>query len=142
MQPEEFVDLFRKYLKSRGLHITQTRERIAWEAFQIPGHFDVPTLWAKFQGGQIAPATIYRTLELLSQAGLVRKLLFHERACYEASLGRPHHEHLICTRCGQVLEFSDGALEQRLAEIVEAHQFRPQSHQVIVSGLCSSCQKP
>jgi len=141
MQPEDFVQLFRKYLRSRELHITRTRERIAEEVFQMPGHFDVPDLWVKLRQDQIAPATIYRTLELLTEAGLVRKFFIRDRMCYEENLGRPHHEHLICSRCGQVVEFSDRALEERLAEIVEVHGFRHQSHQVVLAGLCSRCQQ-
>jgi Fur family ferric uptake transcriptional regulator len=140
MQAEQFVDLFRKYLRSRGLHITKARELIAKEAFQTPGHFDASTLWAKLRDERIAAATIYRTLELLTQAGLVRKLLFNDQACYEANLGRPHHEHLVCQGCARVVEFSDPLLEERLAEIVETHGFRPHSHQVMISGLCPACQ--
>lgn len=143
MQPEDFVALFRKYLKSQGLNVTQARERVAAEVFQTPGHLDIAALWLKLRGGEnpIGQATLYRTLELLAQAGLVRRLLFPDRACYEASLGRPHHEHLVCSRCGQVIEFSDGPLEQRLAELVEAYEFQHQSHQLMIWGLCPACQK-
>jgi len=140
MQVEDFVGLFRQYLKSRGLHITRARERIAEEVFQIPGHFEAADLWAKLRGDQIAPATVYRTLELLVEAGLVRKLALGDRASYEASLGRPHHEHLICSRCHRVVEFSDGPLEERLAEIVEEREFHHLSHQVVILGICPACQ--
>lgn len=141
MQQEDFVQLFRKYLRSRALHITHARERIAQEVFQMPGHFAVPDLWLKLQHERIAPATIYRTLELLTEAGLVRRLLVKDRTCYEDNLGRPHHEHLVCSQCGQVVEFSDRILEERLAEIVEHHRFRHQAHQVLISGLCPACQQ-
>lgn len=141
MQQEEFVQLFRKYLRSRSFHITHARERIAQEVFQISSHFDVSDLWAKLQPERIAPATIYRTLELLREAGLVRKLLVKDRTCYEENLGRPHHEHLVCSQCGQVVEFSDRILEERLVELVETHGFRHQTHQVLISGLCPACQQ-
>ena len=141
MQIEDFVHLFRKYLRSRQLHITRARERIAEETFRMSSHFDAADLWAKLREDQIAPATIYRTLELLTDAGLVRKLLIKDRTCYEENLGRPHHEHLICSQCGQVVEFSDRALEDRLAEIIEEHQFRHERHQVLILGLCPACQQ-
>ena len=106
----------------------------------MPGYCDASDLWAKLREDQIAPATIYRTLELLTDAGLVRKLLIKDRTCYEENLGRPHHEHLICGQCKQVVEFTDRTLEDRLAEIVETHGFRHQTHQVLISGLCPACQ--
>jgi len=140
MEPDKFVDLFRKFLRSHGLNITKARELVAKEAFQTENHFDASQLWARLRGEKIAAATIYRTLELLTQAGLVRKLLFNDKTCYEANLGRPHHEHLVCQGCSRVVEFSDPLLEERLAEIVEAHGFRPHSHQVMILGLCPACQ--
>lgn len=140
MQPGDFVELFRKYLKSRRLHITQARMRIAEEVSQALGHFDAASLWAKLREDRIAPSTIYRTLELLVEAGLVRRLVFDDQISYEAGLVRPHHEHLICNRCGLVVEFKDGPLEERLAEIVESRGFHQLSHQVIISGICPSCR--
>jgi len=140
MRPDDFVELFRKYLKSRGLHITRARERIVEEVSHALGHFDAASLWAKLQPYKIAPATIYRTLELLVQAGLVRKLVLDDRISYEAGLVHPHHEHLICDQCGLVVEFHDGRLEERLAEIVESHKFSHLSHQVIIRGVCPGCR--
>jgi Fur family ferric uptake transcriptional regulator len=142
MHLEDYVHLFRKYLRSRSLHITQARERIAAEVFQMPGHFDATDLWGRLRGNRIAAATIYRTLELLAEAGLVRRWMVRDRMCYEESLSRPHHEHLMCRQCGRVLEFSDRILEERLAEVVEAHGFRHQAHQVLISGLCPDCLAP
>ncbi len=142
MQLEDFVRLFRRYLRSHGYHITQTRERIAAETFLMPGHFDATTLLTHLRGRglRIGAATVYRTLELLTEAGLVRRFSFQGRTWYEASLGRPHHEHFLCTRCGQVVEFSDAALEERLMEVVEERGFLHQSHQVLVYGLCPACR--
>ena len=140
MEAEEFIGLFRAYLKGQGLHVTRARERIAREIFLVDGHFDVATLWARLQSARIAPATIYRTLELLVEAGLVRRWMLYDRACYEMSLGRPRHEHIICTRCGRVVEFGDAALEERLAEVIERLRFRHERHQVVVYGVCPACQ--
>ncbi len=142
MRLEDYVRLFRRYLRSHGYHITQTRERIAAETFRMPEHFDAATLLTRLRerGLRVGAATVYRTLELLSEAGLVRRFSFQGRTWYEASLGRPHHEHLLCTRCGRVVEFSDAALEERLMEVVEAQAFLHQSHQVLVYGLCPACR--
>jgi len=141
MQVQEYVELFRRYLKSRGQNVTRARERVAAALFQLPGHVDAATLGhhLRQEGMPAAPATVYRTLELLVQAGLARKFVWDDRTLYEAALGRPHHEHLLCTQCGRIAEFHDAPLEERIAEIYEEQGFRPGSHQVLLFGVCPEC---
>ncbi len=141
MEEREFLELFRRYLRSRGLYDTRARERIAAALFRLPGHVDAAALGYRLrqEGVPAAPATVYRTLELLVQAGLARKFVWDDRALYEAALGRPHHEHLLCTQCGRIVEFHDAPLEERIAEVYEEQGFRPASHQVLLFGICPRC---
>ncbi len=141
MEVQDFLELFRKYLRTRGLYDTRARERVAAALFRSPGHVDAATLGHRLrqEGSPAAPATVYRTLELLVQAGLARKFVWNDRTLYEAALGRPHHEHLLCTRCGRIAEFHDAPLEERIAEVYEERGFRPTSHQVLLFGICPEC---
>ena len=141
MQAQDYVELFRRYLKSQGQHVTRARERVAAALFQLPGHVDAAALGhhLRQEGRPAAPATVYRTLELLVQAGLARKFVWNDRTLYEAALGRPHHEHLLCTQCGRISEFHDAPLEERIAEVYEERGFRPTSHQVLLFGVCPEC---
>ncbi len=134
-------ELLRHYLQAHRLSVTRARERIAAEVFSWAGHFDAAQLWAKLSAERIAPATIYRTLELLVEAGLVRKLqLSAKRAEYEALLGHQHHDHLVCVRCGALAEFSDRRLEERLAELIDELGYLPQRHELTIYGLCVTCR--
>jgi Fur family ferric uptake transcriptional regulator len=141
MDVKDSLELFQKYLQSQKQHITQTRLKIAAEVFKSQDHFDAHDLWRRLEEPRIAPATIYRTLDLLCRSGLVRRMELENRALYERVIGRPRHEHLVCVHCGAILEFEDPLLEDRLAEVVERFQFHRISHQVIVSGICPACQK-
>jgi len=133
--------LWRRYLKGHGLNVTRAREQILAEALSWPGHFDAAQLWAKLSAERIAPATIYRTLGLLVEAGLVRKLQLNpNRAQYEALLGRRHHDHLVCTHCGAISEFSDRRLEEWLAELPEELGHLAQRHELTIYGLCAACR--
>lgn len=136
-------ELLRHYLQAHQLNVTRARERIAAAVFSWVGHFDAAQLWAKLSAERIAPATVYRTLELLVEAGLVRQLRLNaKRAEYEALLGHHHHDHLICVRCGRLAEFSDPHLEERLAESMAELGYLPHSHDLTLYGLCAACRTP
>lgn len=141
MEHEDALTLFRRYLKSKGKSATRPRERIAAAVFAANGHFSVAELWQRLQPERVSLATIYRTLELLEEAGLVRKIsLGSDLACFEPLLGRRPHGHLFCTNCRQLIEFSDSVIEERLAEAVERHGFQQRSVHVQVFGLCQKCR--
>ena len=91
---------------------------------------------------KISRATIYRTLELLVRSGLVRRVhLGEDHYHYEYVSGNSHHDHLICTTCGGVIEFHDEQLEQRQREICERKKFTPTFHNLQILGVCDSCRR-
>ena len=95
--PEELR--FEHFLRGRNLKLTGERMAILEVIFRNSQHFDAEMLHAdlKAQGGDISRATVYRTLDLLVQSGLVRKnSLGSSHANYEAARGNEHHDHLIC----------------------------------------------
>lgn len=143
MDPEDAVMAFLRYLRHRGLHVTTARERVARAACVTDGHFDAGDLWARLRSDQTstAPATVYRTLNLMVDAGVLRRLDFDEGAQYEVAMGRPRHEHLVCERCGRILEFRDPELDARLAEAGHDLEFQPHRHQLIIWGRCAACQR-
>ena len=143
MDPDDAVMTFLRYLRHRGLHVTSARERVARAASVIDGHFEAGDLWAELRanGTSTAPATVYRTLSLMVDAGVLRRLEIDEGAQYELVLGRPRHEHLICEQCGRILEFRDPDLDARLAEAGRELGFQPHRHQVFVWGQCAECRR-
>jgi Fur family ferric uptake transcriptional regulator len=140
--PRSPVQLFTHYLKSQGLNVTRVRRRIVEAVFASPTHLTAPDLWLRLRGEPgVSMATIYRTLDLLVAGGLVRKLdLGSPYAHYEPLVGHAPHEHLICTRCHQIVEFTAMDIEERLLEAAERHGFLHQRHDLKIYGLCPGCQ--
>lgn len=93
---------------------------------------------------EIGLATVYRSLELLSDLGILQKMEFGDGCSrYEVNTTDPahhHHHHLICTKCGKVIEFEDDLLEPLEQDIQEKSGFKISDHQVKFFGLCKECQ--
>ena len=133
---------FEAYLRSRKLKLTGERMDILAAIFQKNSHFDAEELHAelKQQGQDISRATVYRTLDLLVQCGLVRKSsLGSTHANYEAAHENEHHDHLICLNCNKVIEFYRPDLETLQEVICKEQNFKPLHHSLQIFGLCKDC---
>ena len=87
-------------------------------------------------------ATIYRTLDLLVESGIIRRVdLGQGHGHYELVLDHPHHEHMICLRCGKVIEFSDQAMERSLDRLCKRREFEHASHRFQIFGYCEKCKR-
>ena len=137
-QPEV---LFEEFLRRRGFNVTDTRRKIVKKVFSLHGHFDAAELWEALRDEKVSMATVYRTLDLLEQAGFVRRVSFGEaHAHYEHVLGRDDHGHLVCRRCGKVIEFSGARIRTLLHEVADRNEFELQEAIVQGFGLCRDCR--
>ena len=132
------------HIRTTGGRVTEPRLRVAEVFFGLKGHPGVDevarAVHARWPG--IGNATVYRTLHLLAEAGLVESRQFGEGfARYEAAASREHHDHLVCTACGAILEFEDPAIEEAQRLVAERHGFRMQGHRLDIYGACATCQK-
>jgi Fur family ferric uptake transcriptional regulator len=137
------IKTFVKYLDSRNLKLTRERKAVLEEIFLHPGHLEAEELAHTLRRKKIraSRATIYRTLELLVDSGIVRKVdLGHGHSHYEHVFGHTHHEHMVCLKCGKVIEFSDKRLESSLKNLCEKAGFEHCSHYFQVFGYCKDCQ--
>jgi Fur family ferric uptake transcriptional regulator len=135
---------FSDFLQQQGLKLTSEREALLREIFSIHYHFEADELLFKMKQNnvKISRATVYRTLELLVKSGLVRRVhLGEDHYHYEHVSGNSHHDHLICTTCGAVIEFHDEELERRQREICERKKFTPTFHNLQILGLCDACRR-
>jgi Fur family ferric uptake transcriptional regulator len=133
---------FESYLRSKKLKLTGERMEILGAIFQKDTHFDAEELHADLKrlGRDISRATVYRTLDLLVQCGLVRKSsLGSSHANYEAAHENEHHDHLICLNCNRVIEFFRPDLETLQEAICKEQKFKPLHHSLQIFGLCSDC---
>jgi Fur family ferric uptake transcriptional regulator len=133
---------FEAYLREKKLKLTGERMEILAAIFKHKVHFDAETLHSdlKVQGRNISRATVYRTLDLLVQCGLVRKSsLGSSHANYEPALENEHHDHLICLGCNKVLEFYRPDLETLQDEICTQQGFKAIHHSLQIFGICVDC---
>lgn len=136
------MDLFERFLRQHGFHVTQPRRAVVEAVFALPTHFEAADLWAALRGTVSSAATVYRTLDLLEQAGLVRRVSFGEaHAHYEQVMGREEHGHLVCRGCGRVVEFSDPGLKGVVTRAAARHGFALTEVVVQGYGLCAACRE-
>src|SRR4029077_13168132 len=94
----------------------------------------------KSAGRKVSRPTVYRTLSEMVDAGLLRKMVLGGRAVYEHDYGYPQHDHLHCTECGKLIEFSSDELLKLREAVARKNQFRVTGHRFIISGVCSACR--
>ncbi|MDH4223228.1 MAG: transcriptional repressor [candidate division Zixibacteria bacterium] len=137
------VETFLKYLDSKHLKLTRERKAVLEEVFFHPGHLEAEELTHTLRSkkSRVSRATIYRTLELLVDSGIVRKIdLGHGHSHYEHILGHTHHDHLVCLKCGKVIEFTDKKIERLQTNICQKSRFQEISHTVQIFGYCKDCR--
>jgi Fur family ferric uptake transcriptional regulator len=141
---EREVQRFQGFLEGQGLKLTAERTALVREIFSTHYHFEADELLFKMKekSVKISRATVYRTLELLVKSGLVRRVhLGEDHYHYEHVSGNSHHDHLICTVCGGVIEFHDEELERLQLAICEKKKFTPTFHNLQILGVCDSCRR-
>jgi Fur family ferric uptake transcriptional regulator len=137
------LDKFREYLQARRLPVTEQRVRVAQVLFATHRHISVEEILERLQVRRvvIGKATVYRTLDLLVESGLVREHDFGEGfKRYEYLAGPADHEHLICQSCGKLIEFTSPEIEELQRELARAHNFEPRFHRLEIYGLCEDCR--
>ncbi len=141
---EREVQRFQQFLGNQGLKLTNERKALVREIFATHYHFEADELLFKMKEKRvkISRATVYRTLELLVKSGMVRRVhLGEDHYHYEHVTGNSHHDHLICTTCGTVIEFNDPVLEARQHEICQKKKFTPTFHNLQILGVCDPCRR-
>ena len=141
---ERALGSFRHALKRKRLRYSSVREAIARAALAYDGHFEVNDLMRVLTNANVKDAhlaTVYRTLPLLVESGLIQHALLSsgERRFYERAFERPHHDHLICVDCHKVVEFEFEAFEVLQRDIATRHKFELLDHVHELLGRCDEC---
>jgi len=132
-----------RYLSEHKMRKTPERFALLDRIFETPGHFDVDALYVRMKedGYPVSKATVYNNMQMLINAGLVRKHQFGTQAAqYErvSQISEASHHHMICRVCGKVREVRDSdairALEQR-----QYPSFKAEYVTLYVYGICSKC---
>ena len=136
-------DRFHRWLRERHLPITRQRDMVARAIFAGGEHLSVEGVQRRLrdQGLEAGTATVYRSIDLLVESGLVRAHDFGEGfKRYEALLSPGQDGHLICSRCGRVAAFSTERFERILPMVADEQGFQHQAHRVEIRGLCRVCR--
>lgn len=130
-------------LKKAGLKITTPRLKILQILENAPDHHmsaeDVFRVLID-SGEDIGLATVYRVLTQFEEAGLVIRHNFEGgQSVFELDHGE-HHDHLVCVKCGNVEEFLDDVIEERLHEVAKQSGYSITDHSLNIHGICVQCQ--
>lgn len=137
------VERFRRYLRDRRLPVTRQRIAVAEVLLASADHPSVESLRHRLEakGEHVGTATLYRTVDALVKSGLVLEHDFGEGfRRYEPVKEAAEHAHLVCRRCGGVVEFSNDRLERMLRMTADEHHFHYERHKVEIHGICASCR--
>jgi Fur family ferric uptake transcriptional regulator len=140
---EEAWPLFVEFLKKKEARITQARKIVLTQVFSRHDHFCADDLAAELSCGvnHVSRGTVYRTLALMEEAGLVRVIRDTDvHAHYEHTFNHPHHEHMICDHCGQFIEFCDEGIMELIEKSCKEHHFAERTHRIVVFGTCEQCR--
>jgi Fur family ferric uptake transcriptional regulator len=132
------------YIAERGLKHSRQRDVIVSAFFAAPGHVSAEELVHRARAGdqKVSVATVYRTLKLLAESGLAVALDFGDgQSRWESALDRSHHDHLVCRRCGAIVEFANDEIERLQAMVARRHGFVVESHRLELYGTCGGCRR-
>jgi Fur family ferric uptake transcriptional regulator len=140
--PETLQKSASNVLSEAGVRPTRQRVRVLTELMGEQDDVTAQELYERLrsEGEKLGLATVYRTLGLLAEAGVIDALSHHPgELCYRWC-GQGHHHHLVCSSCHRVVELADCELDPWLERISRAHGFVTTGHRLEVSGLCAGCR--
>jgi Fur family ferric uptake transcriptional regulator len=135
------VEIFKDFLKRGKNRITPERFEVLDAALEHEGHFGADDLYVKMKNSNsaVSRATVYNTLELLSQCDLISKRNFGDNITrFESNFKKQTHDHLICVDCGKITEFSDPRIKKLPQEICDNFDFEFNSYSFNIFGRCKN----
>jgi Fur family ferric uptake transcriptional regulator len=140
----EEQEIFLKHIQKTGLKRTAQRDLILEVFLRTEKHLSSEDLYRLVQkeDPNIGQTTVYRTLKLLTEAGLAREVRFGDgRTHYEHNYKHQHHDHMICLECGEIIEFYSEELERIQDAMAAKHRFEVRQHLLRILGICANCRR-
>jgi len=142
---EEIIDELKKIVKQKGLKYTEQREIVLNILITATDHLSAEDVYndikKAYPESNIGIATVYRALSFLEEVHLITSIAFGTEGKKYESNAKAHHDHLICTSCGKIIEFLDNEIEKRQDKIAKKNNFKIVSHSMQLYGLCEDCSK-
>ena len=140
----EEQEVFLKHIQKQGLKRTAQRDLILEVFLRTEGHLSGEDLYqlVREKDPTVGQTTVYRTLRLLTDAGLAREVRFGDgRAHYEHNYKHEHHDHMICSECGKIIEFYSPELEAIQDAMAAKYKFKLTEHLLRMIGICADCRR-
>lgn len=137
-------EVFLQHIQNSGLRRTGQRDLIMEIFLRTEEHLTSEDLYwlVQKEDPSVGHTTVYRTLKLLTEAGLAREVRFGDnKTYYEHHYNHEHHDHMICTECGMVIEFFSADIEDLQDQMADKFGFHPTHHSLRMWGICEECQK-
>lgn len=133
---------FKDYCKKSGYYSSIQRDKVVRLFLKTEKHISAFQLYEelKAKGERIGYSTVYRTLKLLTKAGLADTLNYAGEKHFEHKFAHKHHDHFICDKCGKTIEFSNPTIERIQTILAKKYNFSAEQHSLIIYGLCSKCR--
>ena len=142
---EEIIEELKKIVKQKGLKYTEQREIVLSILLHAREHLTAEEVYNQIKkehaDSNIGIATVYRALSFLEEVDLITSITFGTDGKKYESNSKSHHDHLICTTCGKIVEFMDDDIEKRQDKIAKKNNFKISSHSMQLYGICENCQK-
>ena len=133
----------RAFLKEKRLHESKVRDLIVDTFLDADDHLGLEAILERVRRKNpgVSFATVYRTMRLLVEAGVAHARDFGSgSSLYEVAQGRAHHDHMVCERCGLVVEFVNDQIEKLQEKVASQHRFELRRHRLELFGICERCR--
>lgn len=129
-------------LIQKGHRLTSSRSEVVDALLLAGGHVSADRLYERMKesGSTIGRMTVYRTLDLLAEIGLIRPTYQSSGAAHYILLNDGHHHHIVCTQCDETVEFDECVLAEMSEQLSQRFNFAISGHLVELYGLCAKCQ--
>lgn len=139
------LEQLKEVLKKKGMKYTEQRALILQLLLKLDEHLSAEELHEivkkEYPDQNIGIATVYRTLNFLEEVNLISSISFGKEGKKYESMDTEHHDHIICTSCGKIVEFFDEEIEKKQEEIALKNGFKITDHTMQIYGLCEKCQE-
>ena len=136
-------EVLESYITQHNLKITKQRRAVLEAFLGSEEHVSAEDLYkiVSAKEPKIGLATVYRTLALLTESGLAAELDFGDgQKRYERNYQQGHHDHMICTQCGKIIEFHNSLIEKLQEDVAREHGFEMTTHKLDMFGICQDCR--
>jgi Fur family ferric uptake transcriptional regulator len=136
-------EVLENYITQHNLKITKQRRAVLEAFLASEEHLSAEELYkiVSAKEPKIGLATVYRTLALLTESGLAVELDFGDgQKRYEHNYHHAHHDHMICTQCGKIIEFQNSMIEKLQEDVAREHGFEMTTHKLDMFGICKDCR--